>query len=72
MGKGNADFKRLYWLQRALMTMPENPPKDKKFQDCSPEEQASRYMHRAFEILSGDTFDRQVFADMMNPYKGEK
>ncbi len=72
MGKGNADFKRLYWIQRALLGMPENPPKEKKFQDCTPEEQASRYMHRAFEILSGDTFDRQAFSDMMDPYKGGK
>ena len=72
MGKFNADFKRVYWLSRALSAMPENPPKDKKFADCTPEEQAARYLNRAYEILTGDTFNRQVFTDMMNPYKDQK
>lgn len=72
MGKFSSDMRRAYWLGRVLDSMPENPPKDKKFKDCSPEEQASRYLHRAYEIMTGETFDRQVFVDMMNPYKGQK
>jgi len=72
MGKFGADMRRAYWLSRVLDSMPSNPPRDKKFSECSPEEQASRYLHRAYEIMTGETFDRQVFNDMMNPYKGKK
>lgn len=70
MGKFGADFKRVYWLSRALTAMPENPPKEKKYEDCTPEERASRYLNRAYSELTGETFDRQVFLDMMNPDKG--
>ena len=72
MGKFGADFRRIYWLSRALDAMPENPPKEKKFDQCTPEEQASRYLHRAYQIMTGETFDRKAFSDMMNPYKGQK
>ena len=71
MGKIGAEFKRMYWLSRALCALPENPPKEKKFQDCTPEERASRYMHRAYFELTGETFNRQEFNDMINPYKGQ-
>lgn len=72
MGKFNHDFQRMYWLQRALSAMPENPPKEKKFQDCTPEERASRYLNRAYTELTGETFDRQTFYNMMNPDIGKK
>ncbi len=66
MGKFSADFRRMYWIQRALCGMVENPPKDKPFKECTPEEQASRYMHRAYEVLTGETFDRRGFLEMMS------
>lgn len=72
MGKFNAEMRRAYWLGRVLESMPENPPKEKKFDQCSPEERASRYLHKAYELMTGDTFDRKEFIDMMNPYKGQK
>lgn len=71
MGKFNQNFKRMYWLSRAICALPPNPPKEKKFEQCTNEERASRYLHRAYELLSGDTFDRQAFEDMMNPYIGQ-
>ena len=68
MGKFGADFRRIYWLSRALDCMVENPPADKKFEDCTEEEKASRYLHRAYQCLTGETFDRKTFNNMMNPY----
>lgn len=54
-------------MGRALASMVPDPPKDKKFSDCTPEEQASRYMHRAYTIMFGETFDRKAFLQMMAP-----
>ena len=67
MGKFNAELKRAYWLSRALDGCVENPPADKKFSECTDEEKASRYLHRAYYLLTGDTFDRKAFNDMMKP-----
>ena len=52
--------------------MVENPPKDKPFNECTEEEKASRYLHRAYECLTGESFDRRAFRDMMNPDIGKK
>lgn len=67
MGKFASDFKRVYWMGRVLSGMVPDPPKDKKFSECTPEEQASRYVNRAYTILTGETFDRKEFLDMMSP-----
>lgn len=69
MGKFGTDARRWYWLSRALLALPENPPADKKYCDCTPEEKAARYVHRAYEELTGEKFDRRAFNDMMNAYK---
>lgn len=67
MGKFASEFRRAYWLGRALLCMVENPPASKKFNECTEEEKASRYMHKAYEILLGEPFDREKFNNMMLP-----
>lgn len=72
MGKFNAEMRRAYWLGRALDACVDNPPADKKFKDCTDEEKASRYLHTAYQLLTGDTFDKKAFNSMMEPYNPTK
>jgi hypothetical protein len=67
MGKFGAEFRRLYWLQRFLDTLPDPPPKTAKFEDLTDEQKVARYCHRSFYILTGEKFDKKKFDDMMKP-----
>ena len=66
MGKFASEYRRAYWMGRALLCMVDDP-KGKKFEECTDEEKASRYMHRAYELIVGEPFDRKKFDDMMRP-----
>ena len=67
MGKFNAEFRRLYWLQRFLDTVPDPPKKEVPFAELTDEQKVARYCHRAFYILTGEKFDKKKFNDMMRP-----
>lgn len=52
-------------MGRALLTMPDPPPKEIPFSELTDEQRAARYMHRAYYVLYGEKFDKKSFNDMM-------
>lgn len=61
MGKGNASWKRSYWIGRALMgCIPE--PKGKKYIDMTTEEKISKLLYRAYFEATQTEFDKNDFS----------
>lgn len=61
MAKGSRRFRLSMKIGRVLMSMPE----DKKgilYKDLDEDAKINRLLHKAYELASGSTYDRQVFA----------
>ena len=60
MGQLTSKVRQIYWLSRFLDTMPEPPAKNIKFEDLTDEQRIARYAHRAYYILTGEKFDKNI------------